>query len=128
MDAPLLLYDGDCGLCHGAVRFVLRHERDAVIRFAALQSATGQAWTRQAGTGMGTLLWIEAGEIHVRSDAVMLLARHLRWPWRWLGILRLVPRPLRDAGYDLVARHRMRWFGRATCDLPVTDNRDRFLK
>lgn len=128
MDAPLLLYDGDCGLCHGAVRFVLQHERDAAIRFAALQSATGQAWARRAGTGLETLLWIEAGEFHVRSDAVILLARHLRWPWRWLGILRLVPRPLRDAGYDLVARHRMRWFGPATCDLPDTGNRDRFLR
>jgi len=127
MDAPLLLYDGDCGLCHGAVRFVLRHERSPLLRFGALQSEVGRAWAARAGTGMDTLLFVEKGAALCRSDAVIAISRHLRLPWRWLGILRLVPRRWRDAGYDFVARRRMRWFGKPSCALPEPGQRERFV-
>lgn len=128
MDGPLLLYDGDCGLCHRVVRFVPRYERTPSIRFAALQSPTGRAWAELAGTGMDTILFVEMDTVHARSDAVIGVARHLGIPWRWMAALRVIPRPVRDASYDAIARHRLHWFGRTNCRLPAPGQRDRFLQ
>jgi predicted DCC family thiol-disulfide oxidoreductase YuxK len=64
----------------------------------------------------------------VKSTAVLGMLRHLPWPWSWLAVGRVVPRSLRDRLYDLLARHRYRWFGRReTCMLPTPDTRARFL-
>lgn len=128
MDGPLLLYDGDCGLCHRVVRFVLRYERASIIQFAALQSPMGCAWATRTGTALGTMLFIEDGTALARSDAALAIARYLRAPWRWGTALRVVPRPIRDAAYNTVARHRLRWFGAAHCQLPAPEQRARFLE
>ncbi len=128
MDGPLLLFDGDCGLCHGVVRFVLRHERTSSIRFAALQSPMGRVWTAKTGTGLDTLLFVDGNTALTRSDAALAIARELRAPWTWVTALRIIPRPIRDAAYDAVARHRHRWFHRPECPLPAPGQRERFLE
>jgi len=71
---------------------------------------------------------IDDDGVHTKSDAALRIAARLGWPWSWLPVLRLVPRGLRDAVYDLIARHRYRWFGQAdACRLPGPGDRDRFL-
>jgi predicted DCC family thiol-disulfide oxidoreductase YuxK len=68
------------------------------------------------------------GKVHTGSDAALILARHLRSPWRWLALLWIVPRPLRDTVYRWVARNRYRWFGESeTCRVPTPELRSRFL-
>ncbi len=127
----VVVFDGLCNLCSGGVRFILAHEPDHVIRFAAAQSPSGQALLRKHGfdpRDLATFVFIEDGVVHVRSDAALEVARHLRLPWRMLRVLRLVPRRLRDSIYDLVARKRYRWFGkRETCILPTSELRSRFV-
>ncbi len=67
------------------------------------------------------------GHALARSDAGLALLRHMKMPWRWLVLLRLVPRPGRDRIYDIVARHRYRWFGTTeTCIVPSPGSRHRF--
>jgi len=123
-ERPLLLFDGVCNLCHGAVRFVLAHERDASIRFASLQSEAGRAVLRGCGVdpdALDSVVFVERGEASMRSDAVLRLSRHLERPWSWLRAFRLVPRPIRDAAYDFIASRRYRWFGRQdACSVPVS--------
>jgi predicted DCC family thiol-disulfide oxidoreductase YuxK len=120
-----------CNLCSHAVDFILAHERDQVIRFAAAQSAAGQDLLRKHGfdaEDLTTLVFIKGGMVHVRSDAALEVARHLRLPWRMLRGFRLVPRPFRDAVYGLVARNRYRWFGkRESCRAPTPGLRSRFI-
>jgi predicted DCC family thiol-disulfide oxidoreductase YuxK len=97
----LLLYDGECGFCHAAVRFVLAHDRRRAFRFAAL---------------------------HNRSGAALFVAQSLGWPWSMTNVFRVLPRPWRDAAYAVVARHRHRILGPAeACLLPGPEDRDRFL-
>jgi len=130
-DLPILVFDGVCNLCAGAVRFVWRNERGRVVRFAAVQSPAGKRLMREYGLDPEeprTLLFIVAGRGHTRSDAVMELARYLRFPWGMLRFARWVPRRMRNWLYELIARHRYRWFGRRdACFVPAGDERDRFL-
>ena len=130
-EGPIILFDGVCNLCHGAVRFVMRRDPDARVRFAPLESGLARRLVRERvghEQPADSILLLEEGELYQRSDAVLRIATLLRFPWPAIGLLRVVPRPLRDAAYDYVARNRYRWFGRKqACPAPDPEMRDRFL-
>ncbi len=127
----LLLFDGVCKLCTGMVRFVAPRDRRGRVHFAALQGPTGQRLLVEQGLDTrdpGTLIYVRRGRILIRSDAALWLARDLDGAWPLLFMFMAVPRSLRDAVYDLVARKRYRWFGRAeACLRPGPDLASRFV-
>jgi predicted DCC family thiol-disulfide oxidoreductase YuxK len=130
-DAPLILFDGECNLCNGAVQFVLRRDPRARFRFAALQSAAARAALAAAGV-LGALpdsiVLVHRGRVRVKSAAALAIARGLRFPWPLLTVFWLVPYPLRDLVYDWIARNRYRWFGkRDVCWVPTKELRARFV-
>ncbi|HET7463938.1 MAG TPA: thiol-disulfide oxidoreductase DCC family protein [Longimicrobium sp.] len=131
VDGPLVLYDGQCGLCNRSVQLILRHDRRGVFRFAALQSEPGQALLARHGLPaeeMNTVVLVDGGRAFTRSRAALRIAGKMDAPWPVLRAFALVPGPLRDAVYDWVARHRYRWFGRTdACMLPPPEVRARFL-
>ena len=130
----ILFYDGHCGLCHGAVLFVLnRRPRGEGIHFAPLQGETFtslvSAEEREALPD-SIVLRTADGRLLVRSVGALYIGRRLGGIWRVLAALAwVVPRPLRDAVYAGIARYRKRWFGTrdATCPLVPADLRTRFL-
>jgi predicted DCC family thiol-disulfide oxidoreductase YuxK len=129
---PVMIYDGACGLCARGVQFILRHERDRTLRFAALDSAFCRAAFARPGAPAlppDTMAVIDGDRILFRSDAVLACATHLRRPWRAIRVFETLPRRWRDAAYDIVARRRLHWFGRAgdACLLPDATTRARFL-
>lgn len=133
---PVLLYDGACGLCGAAVRFVLAHDRRGTLRFAALGGAYGRSLVERHPElrEADSMVWIEppaAGRPEralVRSAAAIRVAAYLGGGWALARAAWLVPRPLRDAAYDLVARHRHRLGGAAgACYVPTPGERARFL-
>jgi predicted DCC family thiol-disulfide oxidoreductase YuxK len=128
---PVVLFDGVCNLCSGSVQFLIRRDPQGRFRFASLQSAVGQRYfdelriDRQA---VDSVILIEEGRWFKESDAALRIARRLPGLWKALGVFRLVPRPLRDRAYRLIARNRYRWFGRKeACWLPTPELRERFL-
>ncbi len=134
MSDPVLLYDGVCGFCNDSVQFILRHESRRDLRFAALQGhhAAGVIARHAELLEVDSLIWVEGRDgaeiVKVRSAAALAVAAYLGGAWRALLALWLVPRPLRDWGYDLFARHRYRFFGRhASCPVPPPELRARFL-
>lgn len=131
-DHPVILFDGVCGLCNRTVDLLLRHDRRGRLRFAAQQSPAGQALLARHGLppdALAYLVLVENGGVATRSTAVLRIGRLLGGGWAGLAALGyLVPRPLRDALYDFVARRRYAWFGRrADCRVPTADERARFL-
>ncbi len=131
-DSPLLLFDGECGLCSAAVQFILRRDRRRRLCFAPLQTELGREIMAAQGLDPGDLktmvLRTESGEVLVRSDAALAAAGELRWPWRWCTSLRWIPRPIRDAVYRLIARYRHRLFRPpASCLMPQAQDAHRFL-
>jgi predicted DCC family thiol-disulfide oxidoreductase YuxK len=135
-DAAVLLYDGTCGFCAESVQLVLRHDRRRTLRFASLQGAFGTAVRARHPEleGVDSVIWAEpgadrgAGRVFVRSDAALRVARYLGGWWSLALAARVLPRPVRDAGYDLIARHRHRLLGDGPhCLIPPPDVRERFL-
>ncbi len=130
-DGPLVFFDGVCGLCNGAVDWLLSHDRRELLRFAPLQGVTaaerGLGPTGDA-KGWSMVLVDEAG-VHRGSSAALRTVRHLGGVWGWLaGAALIVPRPLREAVYRVVAGNRYRWFGqRDVCRMPTPRERERFL-
>jgi predicted DCC family thiol-disulfide oxidoreductase YuxK len=133
LDKPhaVVLFDGVCNLCNGFVQFVIPRDPDGYFRFAALNSETAArvlSTARQDGPLVDSIVLVEGGGVYVRSAAALRIARRLGFPWVLGYGLMIVPRPLRDAIYDLVARRRYGWFGRReTCMVPGPGIRDRFL-
>jgi predicted DCC family thiol-disulfide oxidoreductase YuxK len=133
-NSPVLLYDGLCGFCDGTVQFVLKRDTRGTMRFATLQGEYARAVlaNHRSLQGIDSLILIETmdgvAHVRVRSDAVLGLARYLGGRWRALAVMRVIPRALRDLGYDIFARFRYRWFGRYdACPLPSPDVRARFI-
>jgi predicted DCC family thiol-disulfide oxidoreductase YuxK len=133
---PLLLYDGVCALCNGFVRFMLKHDKPATFRFTPLESPLGREILTHApqtdapeGVVLITAILTANQRIYRRSDAVAITLQLLGNPWKPLGkALALLPRPLREFGYSIIARLRYRLFGRyAACPLPSPEQRNRIL-
>lgn len=129
----LLFYDGQCGLCHRAVKFVLKHDRTGnAFRFAPLQGETFRARvaaSRRAGLPDSIVVLTREGELLVRSEAFLHILRRISGGWKVLGdVLGLIPRAVRDAAYDFVARIRYRVFGRRdeVCPVAAPELRARF--
>ena len=132
-DHPVILFDGVCNLCHWAVRFVIKRDPKGVFRFAAQQSDAGKELLTMAGDEASRIeagvILIERGVLYRRSTASLRIARRMRFPWPIMYSLIIVPRPLRDWGYDFIARHRYRWFGKQeTCIVPSGELQSRFLE
>jgi predicted DCC family thiol-disulfide oxidoreductase YuxK len=131
-EKPVAVFDGECALCSAFARFILKNDRDARFRLLAAQSELGGALYRHFGldpVDYETHVLLQDGKAYFRSDATMRILTGLGMPWRMLAAVgRLVPLPLRDSVYDLIARNRLRWFGaRAQCYRPEPSQADRFL-
>jgi predicted DCC family thiol-disulfide oxidoreductase YuxK len=121
----LLLFDGHCGLCNGAVRWLLKRDRRDRLRFAPLDVFAEIA--EQAGE---TMVAVRAeGKVLTRSDAVLAAMKELPQPWAFAaGVMRVVPRGLRDWVYACVARNRFRFKKRlAVCPMPTEKERWHFI-
>lgn len=122
-----MFYDGHCGLCHRAVRFVLARDPDGkAFRFAPLGGPTFAALVPQAARERlpdSLVVLTVSGELRLRSDAVLFIGDRLGGLWRILArSAGLIPQRLRDDWYDFVAQRRRRWF-RASSDVcPVVDD------
>ena|SRR5436190_3363963 len=133
---PVLLYDGECGMCAEGVQRVLRHDHHGTLRFAPLQGAFASAVkARHPELGLvDSMIWVEPTgdgkeELFVRSAAGLRIARYLGGLWNIFLVAHAVPRSWRDAVYDFVARHRHHWTGtRDRCLVPSPEIAGRFLE
>lgn len=135
-NAPIVLYDGRCGLCNRSVQYLLARDRSRHLRFAPLDGTTARDILR-AGNVLATadsVVWYEpqrgdsAPVILVRSTAVIRALRYLGWPYKISALLLAIPRPLRDGAYDFIAAHRHRRLPQGeACVLASPEHASRFL-
>jgi predicted DCC family thiol-disulfide oxidoreductase YuxK len=127
----IVAYDGTCGLCHGLVRFLLRHDRSANLSFAASDSETGRklfAATGQDPADPVAMVTLSGDKITTGAEAAIAAVVGLGGIWRGAAVTRWVPAALQEAVYRRVAANRIAWFGRASgCPAPQAQWTERFL-
>jgi len=136
MEHPVVLYDGVCGFCNRLVQFALRHDDEKIFRFASLQSSFGRRVLTEHGIDTSALSTAYVlvpgykGQVLLPgSEAILFLLNRFGGIWSVLGkVIRLLPIPIRDWAYNMIARHRYRIFGRYdSCPLPSAADRERFV-
>jgi predicted DCC family thiol-disulfide oxidoreductase YuxK len=129
---PVILFDGVCNLCNGAIRFVIKRDNKRYFRFASIQSAYGQQLlnTYQPGAvdQLNTFYLLENGRLYDRSTAALRITRHLSGLWPVLYALLIIPKFIRDNVYKFIAANRYKWFGKQDiCQLPAPELKELFL-
>ena len=131
---PIILFDGVCNLCNSAVQWVIERDTDRRFRFASLQSDAARrelerVLSRDEIEALpDSVVLLDADGVHTRSAAALRIVCGLGRRFSWLRLGFALPRPIRDAIYDLIARNRYRWFGRRdSCMTPTPDLAARFL-
>ena len=130
-DDDVILYDGVCVFCSRWVRFVAVRDKNQRFRFTAIQSGYGARLAQAFGIDPGdpdTNAVIHGGVAQFRSDAALTVLSALPG-WGWARVFRIVPKPLRDAVYNLVARNRYRIFGKyEACFVPDAEMKARVME
>lgn len=131
-DKKIILFDGVCNLCNGAVQFVIKRDKKDVFRYAALQSEIGQKLVAERGIDnnkIDSIILIEPGlAYYTKSDAALEITKDLGGGWSLLSIFQWIPKVFRNWVYDLVARNRYKWFGRKDqCMVPTPELQAKFL-
>ena len=127
----IVFYDGSCGFCQGSVQVVLKYNRRQDLYFAALQS--GMLQELVPGSQIpdplpDSILFWENGRLYAESEAVLRIARYLKFPLSILYYFRFIPLSFRNFVYRFIARHRYKIEGRTdSCMLPSPAQRARFI-
>jgi predicted DCC family thiol-disulfide oxidoreductase YuxK len=128
---PIILFDGVCNFCNGAINFVLKQDKKGVFRFAPLQSEVAQKLLQQyqlSKKEFDSFVLIDNGKVYKKSAASLRVMNKLPWYWKEAQILRIIPTAFRDAIYDFIAKNRYKWFGKKEqCMIPTPEIRSRFL-
>jgi predicted DCC family thiol-disulfide oxidoreductase YuxK len=131
-DYHVVLFDGVCNLCNGAVQFIIKRDKHNRFLFASLQSPFGQQQLQKAGFDtslLHSIIVIHNNKILQRSNAALEIARHLTGIWPALYIFRIIPTFIRDAVYDFISKNRYRFFGKQdACMIPSKELKDKFIE
>ena len=127
----VILFDGVCNLCNWWVRFILKHDKDAVFKFASLQSKYGiqlQAHFNLSPVPLQTVLLYDGEKIYGRSEAVIRISRQLHGIYKSATVFRFLPRVVCDFFYNIIAKSRYSIFGKKEqCMVPEENIKNRFL-
>jgi predicted DCC family thiol-disulfide oxidoreductase YuxK len=127
----LVLFDGVCNLCNSSVQFILKRDRQQSFVFASLQGETGQFYLNKFGLPQNTLnsfLLVDDGKLYNASSGALRVLKWLGHGWQLFYAFMIVPKFIRDAVYNVIARNRYKWFGKKdACWLPAPQWENRFL-
>lgn len=128
---PVIFFDGMCNLCSSTVRFVIKNDPGALFRFASLQSESGQQMLstfKLPGSHFNSFILLQNGQIYTKSTGALIVARQLSGGWKWMSVLLIIPRFIRDGVYGFISNNRYKWFGKKTsCWLPTPALKQRFI-
>jgi predicted DCC family thiol-disulfide oxidoreductase YuxK len=128
----ILLFDGICNLCNGMVQFLIKKDKKNILKFASLQSDRGQELLIKYGLpihNFDTFVYITNDTYYLRSSAWLKIMKDIGGIWKLLYVFIIIPVPIRDFVYNMIAQSRYKFFGKMeTCMLPTVELRNRFLE
>lgn len=126
----VILFDGECNFCDVSVQFIIKRDKNAIYKFAAIQSEVGQELLAKycVPKGIDSLILLTEDKYYIKSSAALRICKNLNGVWKLFSLLLFVPTPIRDYFYGVVAKNRYKWFGKKdSCILPSNEVRKRFL-
>lgn len=128
----IILFDGVCNLCDRSVNFIIKHDKEDIFRYTALQEEPGITLIAKHGidtSNTDSIILIEGGKSYVKSTAALHIALHLSGLWPLLYGFMIVPVFIRNLVYDFIAKNRYKWYGKKeSCMIPTPELRDKFLE
>ena len=127
----IILFDGVCNLCNGAVNFVIKRDPRNVFKFTPLQEKKGVLLLKKHAVDsrkLDSIVLIENGNVYIKSSAALRIAKKLSGLWPLFFVLLIIPSFIRDGVYDFIAKNRYKWFGKKEqCMIPTPGFREKFL-
>lgn len=127
----VILFDGVCNLCNGAVTFIIKRDPKDRFRFAALQEDIGQSLVAEYGidtSKVDSIVLIDDGKVYVKSSAALRIARYMSSAYPLLYGFMIIPNFIRNWVYDFIARNRYKWYGKKeSCMIPTPELKAKFL-
>jgi predicted DCC family thiol-disulfide oxidoreductase YuxK len=127
----ILLFDGVCNFCSFWVNFIIDRDEEKKFKFAALQSDAGQKLLERYNLpkdSFETFILIKQNNYFIKSSAALIIAKNLKGIWKLFYVLVIIPKPVRDYLYNIIAKNRYKWFGkREYCRIPLPEEKERFL-
>ena len=125
----IVFFDGVCNLCQGSVRYLIKHDKKGVLKFASLQGNYAKDFVNETKIqSMQSILFFDGKILYKKSTAVLKLSSLLGGWYQLLLLGYILPRFVRDWLYNIVAKNRYRWFGKKDqCMLPSKGFENRFL-
>ncbi|NQU52590.1 MAG: DUF393 domain-containing protein [Bacteroidetes bacterium] len=113
-EKPILLFDGVCNLCNGAVNFVMKLDDKKQFYFVTLQSERGKELVAINNISLETdsVILILENQVYLESEAVIQIAGLLPFPWNLFSVFQIIPVKIRNSIYSWIAKNRYRWFGK----------------
>jgi len=127
---PILLFDGECGFCNKSIQFFLKREKNKKMHFAPLQSEVGKQLRAyfEISDKVDSVILIKDHSAYIKSCAALRLTPYLKGVWPLMMVFVIIPPFIRNVFYDLIAKNRMRFFGRVqSCELLPKNDKERFL-
>jgi predicted DCC family thiol-disulfide oxidoreductase YuxK len=125
-----VLFDGECHFCDQSVQFIIKRDPKAIYSFASLQSEVGIELLIKYNVpkDINSLVLLEGRNYYLKSTAALRICQSLTGIWKLFSLLLMIPAPIRDFMYEIVANNRYEWFGKKeSCNLPSQEIRKRFL-
>jgi predicted DCC family thiol-disulfide oxidoreductase YuxK len=128
----LVFFDGVCNLCNGSIQYIIKHDKNDLFRYAPLQSEIGKKFIKERKidtSKVDSILLYEPNiAYYTKSAAVLKIAKTFGGGFKLLGLLELIPGPVRDWFYDLIAKNRYNWFGKQNeCMIPTPELKAKFM-
>lgn len=127
----IVLFDGVCNLCNGAVQFIIKRDRKKQFLFGSLQGAAGQLYLQRfhlPTAELTSFVLVENDTAYTRSTGALRTLKHLGSGWPLLYVFIIVPKFIRDGIYNWIAANRYKWFGKKeACSVPTPEQRAQFL-
>jgi len=128
---PVIIFDGICNLCCGWIQYLIRIDKNMKFRFVSIQSERGQKMLNgihENDKMTESIIYLKENKSFRESSAVLEILTDIGGVWKLIAVLKLIPKPIRNKLYQLIAKKRYHYFGkRTTCLLPSPENKKRFL-
>lgn len=126
----IIVFDGVCNFCDRSVQFIIKRDKNAIYKFASIQSDAGQKILQMHGVppDIDSIILVKGNKCYYKTSAALRICKNLKGGWQLLYFLLIFPKPIRDFFYNILAMNRYKWFGKKeSCTVPSPEIRKRFL-